>query len=315
MVWAGIGLVWLSCSPAFGQEMNGLYEQGRRFYEQGDYPKAIDLLEKSIKLDGNFAPAYNQLGLAYKDSNANPSEVVWYFKTAIQIDPNYLEAYDNLGKAYYGMGEFDKAEEAFKKALAINPDYGGVQFSLAWVYLLGKSRPHDAIFYFKKVLERTKLPYAYFGLGLAYFMVDERPLVLDMITSLREAKEDKLAEQLENMVRDYYYVPGETGGSLVNIPPPPEIIREIPSQPKANPQQPAEQEPAGFTTKVRMKGTMYSVSEAEQKQKQSTVTVRPTSSQAGLIPAPQVQSNTAPEKSAAKKTGSPTIEIRGSLSP
>ena len=209
-------------SPAFlfAQSAEEFYGKGTKSYQEGNYPKAIQYLEEAVKANPNYAPAYNALGLAYRETNPNLKEVAWYFKTAVDIDPNYVEAYDNLGKAYYGMGQFDKAEFYCKKALEISPDYGSSQFSLAWIYLLGKSRPGDAVYYFNKVLEKAKIPNAYFGLGMAYFMMDNRPMVLDMITTLRGLKEDKLAEQLENMVRDYHYIPNETGGALLKIKPP-----------------------------------------------------------------------------------------------
>lgn len=256
----------LFSSSVFAENLRELYQEGMRLYQEGEYQKAIESFEKAAKLNSNFAPAYNGLGLAYKELNASPSEVIWYFKSAVDIDPKFAEAYDNLGKAYYGIGQFDKAEEYCKKALEINPRLGSAEFSLAWVYLLGKSQPQEAIPYFKKVLEKSKIPFAYFGLGISYFMIDERALVLEIITSLREMNQDKLAEQLENMIRDYYYIPSESGGSLVKIEPPPETTGEPVAPAESTISQkgePAKQDLSSFMTRVRMKGSFVNLNEGK----------------------------------------------------
>ena len=72
-----------------------------------------------------------------------------------------------------------------------------------------------AIFYFERVLKKAKIPYAYFGLGMAYFMNDQRAMVLEIITNLRSMDQEDLATQLENIVRGHYYA--DSGpGALVN---------------------------------------------------------------------------------------------------
>ncbi|HOW36413.1 MAG TPA: tetratricopeptide repeat protein [Candidatus Omnitrophota bacterium] len=266
---AVIILVFFSvfCSVSFAQTVKELYGQGMKFFEQGDYQKAIELLEKVVQMDPNFAAGYNSLGLAYKESNANPAELIWYFKAAVDIDPKFAEAYDNLGKAYYGMGNFDKAEEYCKKALEINPLWGSAEFSLGWIYLLGKPNPPEAIYYFQKVLEKKKIPYALFGLGIAYFMNNENAMTLDVITQLRELREENLAEQLENMVRKSYYVAGEDNGPLVEIKPP----ADQPPPPLYNQPQPSfgamglppsatSGSGSGSPGKVRLKGKLHNMS-------------------------------------------------------
>ncbi len=271
-----VGVFLFFVSSLYAETLKELYEQGMKSYQEKNYSQAIEYLEKAIKMNPNFAQGYNALGLAYKELNANLQEAAWYFKAAIDINPNYVEAYDNLGKAYCGLGQFDKAEEYCKKALSLNPKDSSAQFSLGWIYLLGKSRPKDAISYFNKVIERSSLPNAYFGLGLAYFMTDNRAMVLEMITTLRGLNQNKLAEQLENMVRDYNYVSNEKGGSLVKIEPPPEEKKKSPVQGKI----PVETPPTskglgGQTTRVKMRGKMFNVSDQGQNKNPSPPSQEP----------------------------------------
>lgn len=44
------------------------------------------------------------------------------FNEAIRIDPNYAAAYNGLGLLYSSLGQMDKAEVSFRKGLAINPN-------------------------------------------------------------------------------------------------------------------------------------------------------------------------------------------------
>jgi tetratricopeptide (TPR) repeat protein len=43
------------------------------------------------------------------------------FREALTIDPNYIHAQLGLGTVYYGQGRIDEAIQAFKKALEIDP--------------------------------------------------------------------------------------------------------------------------------------------------------------------------------------------------
>lgn len=218
MSWIFVSFVILAWAKTGGaaETIQSLYTQGEESYAHGDFHKAIELYEKVIELEPDFAPAYNALGLAHKEINTDLNEVAWLFKTATEIDPKFAQAYDNLGKAYYGLGEFDKAEDNCLKALELIPNLPSAQMSLAWIYLLGKSKPGQAIYYFQEFLKRNKAPYAYYGLGMAYFMNGDRPMVLDVITTLRSLQKDDLAMQLENMVRDKSYIRPQTEAPLVN---------------------------------------------------------------------------------------------------
>lgn len=226
-LYVALNLFFNSCAHA--QTSKDFYEQGQQAYHQGDYKKAIALYEKTIDLDPNFAPAYNALGLAHKEINADLSELAWLFKTATEIDPNDAQAYDNLGKAYYGLGEFDLAEQSCLKALSIAPNSLSVKLSLGWIYLLGKSSPQEAVAYFQEVLKNNKIPYAYFGLGTAYFMNGDRNNVLEMITTLRSMGKEDLALQLENMVRgnDVPLIPGSPKAPIENSSSPASSIERI----------------------------------------------------------------------------------------
>ena len=48
-------------------------------------------------------------------------EALYRWRRATELDPSYAPAWDNLGIAYEHEGEFDKAREAYEKALELDP--------------------------------------------------------------------------------------------------------------------------------------------------------------------------------------------------
>lgn len=258
-LYVALHLFFYSCAQA--QTIKDFYEQGQQAYDRGDYKTAIELYEKTIELNPNFAPAYNALGLAHREINTDLSEMAWLFKTATEIDPNYAQAYDNLGKAYYGLGYFDRAEQSCLKALSLNPDSVSSKLSLGWIYLLGKSSPKEAIAYFKEVLKSDKISYAYFGLGMAYYMNGDRANVLDIVTKLRSMEKEDLALQLENMVREGRYVGQQQGTPLVNTQPRNIESLLIPASRAVAPA--ASKEGKASMMRVRLKGKMFNAPSQE----------------------------------------------------
>lgn len=255
---AGAAALSVSSAPLQGAEdLKQMFERAQSSYEKGDYKAAAGDFEKVIKSYPDFAPAYNALGLCYKNLNANLSEVAWYFKTAIDTDPKYIDAYSNLGKAYYGMGHFDKAEKICREALKVNPDHLDAHLTLGWIYLLGKNQLKDAIAQFTIVVDKSKLPNAYYGLGLAYFMNDDGPGLLEMITDLRGMGSEDLALQLEKMVRDKRYQnEHEVGKPLVDIKPTPETQYRNPVATQMT-------APIGGVMRVRLRGKLVDLGNQE----------------------------------------------------
>ncbi|MCA9401501.1 MAG: tetratricopeptide repeat protein, partial [Candidatus Omnitrophica bacterium] len=178
-----------------------LFEWGIILQQRGEHLKAVALFKKCIEIYPKFAPAFYAMGVSHKELCTDSEEVKKYFDYAVQLNPKYAEAYDQLGKLEFSLGDFDAAEENAIKALELKPDLITSKLSLAWIYLLGKSQPEDAIPLFEDVIKKHAIPYAYYGLGIAYFMDDQRLMVFDMITKLKGVEHMEWANQLESMVR------------------------------------------------------------------------------------------------------------------
>lgn len=49
-------------------------------------------------------------------------EAIYRWERATQIDPSYAAAYNNLAVAYEHEGDFDKARQAYEKAVELEPN-------------------------------------------------------------------------------------------------------------------------------------------------------------------------------------------------
>ena len=132
------------------------------YYKKEDYLNALSYINKAIKINPNFAEAYNEQGLAYnalkqltlalksydKAININPNYADAYYNKAvvlqylkktedsinnydqaIKINPNHSLAYNNRGFALQQLKQFDESLKSYQKAYKINPNFN---------FLLGK---------------------------------------------------------------------------------------------------------------------------------------------------------------------------------
>ena len=62
------------------------------------------------------------MGIALQEQN-KLEEAIEAYKKALAIKPDYAEAYYNMGNALKEQGKLEEAIEAYNKALAIKPDH------------------------------------------------------------------------------------------------------------------------------------------------------------------------------------------------
>ena len=70
----------------------------------------------------------------------------------LEQEPDHVLTYLNLGNVYSAVQEFEKAEEAYRRTLEINPYYAFGSFALAKLYLQ-TNRPDRAVTVLQKVKE------------------------------------------------------------------------------------------------------------------------------------------------------------------
>ncbi len=204
-------------APALNKEQ--IFQLATLAAKDGEFDRSVELFQKVIELDPDFVPAYNSLGLLYQDpEQGDINEAIRYFRIASDLAPQQVEGWNNLGRAYYTNGRFVDAEKAFLRSLQIKPGQDDINFVLAWDYLLGQSRPEEALRSFNIVLPTPvgqANPMIHYGMGLAYMIQGDRFKVLDAVTQLRRHQKEPEAARLEAMVRDNVRLSSKPGTPLV----------------------------------------------------------------------------------------------------
>lgn len=98
-----------------------------------DYPTAIDLHRKLLRLEGNNALAHYHLGFAY-GMVGQISEEIGEYREAIRLGLNTWDLFMNLGLAYYDHREVANATAALETAASLGPGHTETHFNLAVVY-------------------------------------------------------------------------------------------------------------------------------------------------------------------------------------
>jgi TolB-like protein/DNA-binding winged helix-turn-helix (wHTH) protein/Tfp pilus assembly protein PilF len=139
-----------------------LYLKGRFYLNQRTFAaidKSTDYFQRSIEKDPGFALGYAGLADSYL-ANAIRSPQDFYPKAkaaasrALDLDEDLAEAHAALG-AEKADFEYDwpGAEQEFKRATALNPNYAEGHFRYAWSYLTPLDKSEQAIAEMKKALE------------------------------------------------------------------------------------------------------------------------------------------------------------------
>lgn len=88
------------------------YNQGYDYYKKGEYDKAIEELENSLKFDPNNENAYYGLGNCYYRKQMYEKAIEGY-KKSVERNPDFANAHYGLGTAYSALRKTDEADNEF----------------------------------------------------------------------------------------------------------------------------------------------------------------------------------------------------------
>jgi Tfp pilus assembly protein PilF len=127
---------------------------GIDLYKQGKFSLAKGEFLSSIKIFPEYAEAYNNLGLTYKQLGDMKGAADSY-KKALHYRSDYPEALNNYGVLLEAKGDSKTAKEYFKKAILTKPDYPEPYLNMAVSLEKGK-RFEEAITYYEGFLSQRK---------------------------------------------------------------------------------------------------------------------------------------------------------------
>jgi len=130
------------------------FHQGLMYSKNGDYEQAVRSYKKLLKVCRSdlgyyyLGTAYERLGKVYCAARQ--------FNRAIKLNPDYAEAYNYLGYMYIDRGKkLNKSIKLIKNALEIEPENGYFVDSLGWGYYK-KGMLEEAMLQLERALELTK---------------------------------------------------------------------------------------------------------------------------------------------------------------
>lgn len=101
---------------------------------EGDTIKAGEEIEKGFSIYPTNKTLMLTLINYYIIKNENPVKVIDYLNKAIEADSANFSLYFAKAALYEKLPDYNKAEEAYKKAIAINPEYFDAYFNLGVMY-------------------------------------------------------------------------------------------------------------------------------------------------------------------------------------
>jgi TolB-like protein/DNA-binding winged helix-turn-helix (wHTH) protein len=156
-----------------------LYLKGRFYLNQrtfAEIDESTEYFQRSVEKDPGFALGYAGLADSYV-AKAIQSPQDFYPKAkaaasrALELDDDLPEAHAALGaeKADFEY-DWQGAEQEFKRAIELNPNYAEAHFRYAWTYLTPLGRSEQAIEEMKKALQLDPFSRIYNTVfGLTYF--------------------------------------------------------------------------------------------------------------------------------------------------
>jgi TolB-like protein/DNA-binding winged helix-turn-helix (wHTH) protein/lipopolysaccharide biosynthesis regulator YciM len=214
-----------SFAPAYtGLAENYAYLAFMRTSSPDDWREATRLLEKSLELDPNSAPAHALLGMVLWQFNCDVPAAEKEFARALQLnpgdmftrdyysfyllengrvdeavlqkrqvlarDPVSVRANAELGLYYLDAKRYDEAIQQLQLALELDPNYFPALMRLGFAFR-EKKQYDQAIFYMKRAVTIDDIPRKYEYLGEVYALADKREEALATIDLLKKRRDGK----------------------------------------------------------------------------------------------------------------------------
>jgi len=162
--------------------------------------------DAALKSPGKPRPE-NNLGRAYA-ARGYRDKAIEHYKRALAIDPDFGDTLYNLGLAYSEEGHADLARKYYEKAVAVRPDMADAQINLGNIYL-DMGRPDLAVERYKAALKQIPMfSIAHVDLGNAYVALGQYDKAIEHFMAAIKIK--PYDSGVYNNLANAYYLDGQT---------------------------------------------------------------------------------------------------------
>ncbi len=110
-----------------------VYDKARKYYGEGNFPKAEETVREAIRLNSSQAPFYNLLGLI-RVQQKDYGEAEEFFRKSLSIAPGYQPSIYGMGLVRYFEEDYEQAIHEFRKSLGLYPQDARSHFGLGKSY-------------------------------------------------------------------------------------------------------------------------------------------------------------------------------------
>jgi tetratricopeptide (TPR) repeat protein len=146
------------------ENADSLHLLGVLRHQEGDYPRAVELIGRAVALRPNVPAFHSNLAEPYR-AQGQFDRAIGCCRTALRLFPQYPDALCNLGLALQGLGRHAEAAEQFRRALELSADLGSAHNNLG-ISLRELGRSAEALTAFRRAVDlNPKAPSAQTNLG------------------------------------------------------------------------------------------------------------------------------------------------------
>ena len=171
--------------------------KGNDFAAKKNFSQAMTAYDTAIRLDAQFAEAYNNRGIV-KYELGQFSAAIEDYTLAVHIKPNYADALNNRGNAYANIEQFKNAERDLLAALKLNDKSAAAHNNLGSVYLSQKKFDDALKEYSRAIQIYPKYAEAYYNRAIAYYANG------NLINALLDLKQALKLQPDDDAIKNFY---------------------------------------------------------------------------------------------------------------
>ncbi len=159
------------------------YSLGAQEAKDGNHERAIEYYEEALRIDPNFAFAWDNIGIAYRRLDQYDKAIEAYNKS-LELDPYGMMPLQNIAIAYQYKKEFKKAIEAFEKLGKVHPGNPEVYYGIGHIYAYDLLEDEKALDYACKA-------YLIYAEQNSPYRTDAEQMILILFENMKKKKNEK----------------------------------------------------------------------------------------------------------------------------